>query len=173
AAELLPVARADAERQQIHLAPTVVVVELPVDVPAGPGQQRSDGVAERRLAAVAEMERTGGIGRDELHHDPPATALVAAPEVVVLPQDIVHDGGGRAGTQPEVQEAGARHLDGPNPGPGEVDPPRDLLRDVARRAAERACERERDVARQVSVRGVPRTLELDLRDLDPELLDDL
>ena len=59
-------ARLHRERELLDLRAGVVVVELARDLVALRLEQRRDRVAERRLAAVADVQRAGRIGRDEL-----------------------------------------------------------------------------------------------------------
>ena len=55
-------------RQGGDLHPGVVVIELAVHLPALGLHQVAHGVAQRRLPAVAHVQRARGVGRDELHH---------------------------------------------------------------------------------------------------------
>ena len=61
----LPHARLHAQREIDDLRAGVVVVELSRDAPAGRAEQRADRVAERGLSAVADVQRSGRIRRDE------------------------------------------------------------------------------------------------------------
>ena len=62
-------ARTDTARLWICCA-GVVVVELARDVAALPLEQRRDRIAERRLAAMADVQRSGRIGGDEFDDRP-------------------------------------------------------------------------------------------------------
>ena len=59
-------APATLAREILDLHAGVVVVELARHLPAGPLEQRADRVAERGLAAVADVQRAGGIRAHEL-----------------------------------------------------------------------------------------------------------
>src|SRR3989441_2358288 len=109
AAQLLD-PRLHAARQAQNLRAAVVVVELARHAPARPLEQRRDRVAQGRLAAMADVQRTGGIGGDELDVRGPAPPSVA-PAVPLA--------GGQHGReharqlrlgQEEVDEAGPRDL---------------------------------------------------------------
>ena len=77
-AEDLLGARADRHGEILDLRAGVVVVELARDLAALPLQQVGERVAERRLAAVAHVQRPGGVRGDELDHHALAVARVAA-----------------------------------------------------------------------------------------------
>ena len=127
-------------------------------------EQARDAVADHGLAAVAERERSGRIGGDELDLDAArrrrcarvAEAVARAHEIrePVLPAGV---------REPDVQEAGARDL-GARDEPARVAEPRgELLGDLARLAAERLGEDQRGVAGEVAVLGRARRLELEGR----------
>src|SRR5213078_5260211 len=61
--------RLHAQRQKIDLGAAIVVIEFARYAPPRPVEQRRDRVAQGRLAAVAYVQRTGGIGGDELDID--------------------------------------------------------------------------------------------------------
>ncbi len=63
----------------MDLAAAVVVVELARDRPSGVREQARDGVAERGLPAVADVQRTGWIRGHELDVDRLALPAVARP----------------------------------------------------------------------------------------------
>ena len=72
----LRVARFEALGTQLHrlgqrgdLHAGIVVIKLPCYQPALRGQQVANGVAQRGLAAVADVQRTSGVGADELDQD--------------------------------------------------------------------------------------------------------
>ena len=68
-------ARLHRQREVLDLHAGVVVVELAADLVALRLQQRGERVAERRLPAVADVQRAGRIGRDEL--DAPCSGRAA------------------------------------------------------------------------------------------------
>ena len=112
----------------------------------------------RRVPAVADVQRTGGIGGHEFQQDArgglrgvPAVVLAALENRLQLRVE-----GGRR--QVEIDETGAGDLDLLQlVGLG------DLLDDgrgqVARAAARRFCEAHRDVGREVTVRGIAGALD--------------
>src|SRR2546430_9377801 len=88
------------------LGAAIVVIEFARDAPPRPVEQRRDRIAQRGLPAVAYVQRTGGIGRDELDVHGPALPGVA-PSVAV------------AGRQHRLEHAGELGF-----GEEEVDEPR-------------------------------------------------
>jgi len=65
--------------QHPHLAAGIIVVILPGHRMAGGDQQPGNGVAQHRLAAVADAQGAGGIGADKLHqHLGPRPSLAKA-----------------------------------------------------------------------------------------------
>ena len=153
-------ARAHRDREVLDLLAGVVVVELARDVCALPFEQPGDRIAERRLAAVPDVQRTGGVGRDELDHDALAGEGLAAAECVALRQDIAHDGLSRGRREEHVDESRAGDL-------GALDQRRgrqrshDGLRQLTRIASRGLCQHQRDVRRVVAVRGLLRPLDGD------------
>jgi hypothetical protein len=153
--ELL-VTRPDTAPQQLHLGPAVVVVVLPVDIPAGPIEKRCDGVPERRLAPVAKVEGPGGVRRDELHHHPASGTLIAPAEASVLRENRVERRCYRSSAEAEVEEARSGHLDRSDPCSLQVEARGDVLRDHPGRPAEPLCQRHRHVRRKITEGGVAR-----------------
>ncbi len=110
----LEIAQPHRRSQDLHLAAGVVHVVLAVHAPAVGLQQVRDRRAERRVAAVADVQRPGRVGRDELDDGGPAAPAVAAPvgrARRVHARDLALPGGGR---QEEVDESRPRDL-----GPGD------------------------------------------------------
>ena len=64
---MLPVARHERLTEDAHLRPGVVDVVLALDVIAGRLQHAGQHVAQHRAPAVADLQRAGGVGRDEFH----------------------------------------------------------------------------------------------------------
>ena len=80
-------------------------------VAALPFEQRRDRVAERGLAAVADVQRAGRIGRHELDDDALAGARVAAPDSGRRPRARAATTAlPRGSLEREVDEARARRL---------------------------------------------------------------
>jgi len=95
--------RAGGQRVDLHTR--VVVVKLAVNVPALGRKQVADRVAERRLPAVAHVQRPGRVGRDKLDHH--AARLVHRLDAV-LPgrrQHLAHGFLLGRRLEPEVDEA--------------------------------------------------------------------
>ena len=104
-------ARLNRKRQRCDLHTGVVVIELARDAPPLRRQQVSQCVTKRRLSRVAEVERPGRIGRNELDHDVLASVRVADAEAVGLVQHVAHHLLPRAGRQPQVDESRAGDFD--------------------------------------------------------------
>src|SRR5437899_855040 len=97
--------RLHTPRQLHDLGAAIVVIEFARDAPPRPVEQRRDRIAQRGLPAVAYVQRTGGIGRDELDVHGPAlagvleTVLAAGEEEVDEPRsrdvDLANDALGK------------------------------------------------------------------------------
>ena len=158
-AEEVEVAQPGGQRQDVHLPPGVVDVVLAGHVEAGELEHVGERGAVGGAAAVADVERAGGVGRDELdlHLD---AALLAAAEGLALVEHALHDGRLGVGGQREVDEAGAGHLGLGHQGRG-----RQLgqqqARQFARVALEGLGELQGQVAREIPVPGLLRTFQVD------------
>ena len=98
-------------RKILDLHAGIVVVELALHVPAVGVEHARDAVADGRGAAVADVQRAGGVGGHVFHAGgATAAAGVAAVGVAlgVHPAQLALPGGGR---QPEIQEARPGDLD--------------------------------------------------------------
>ena len=161
ASEVLPVARHERLAEDAHLRPGVVDVVLALDVVAGGLQHAGQHVAQHRAAAVADLQRAGGVGRDELHLQRLPGAQIDRAPGVRRGQHRVDLRALPVGRQPQVDEAGRRDLDrgDQRPGPQRL---RDRPRDLQRRALDRARQPQRHAARVVAVLGVLGPLDGDL-----------
>src|SRR6185436_10443372 len=56
------------------LGARIVVVKLPGHLPAGPLEQGGNRVPDSRLASMADVQRAGGVGRNEFHVDRPVVS---------------------------------------------------------------------------------------------------
>ena len=147
--------------EDAHLAAGIVEVVLACDGVAGPLQQRRDGVAEDGVAAVADRERAGRVGRDVLD-DGRLAGVVGRPSVRVARREEVAEAGGEvARGEADVEKARPGDLDRGHARRVDVDAEREGRSDGARRAPERLGELERDVRREVAVVRVGGRLELD------------
>ena len=75
-------------------------------LPALRSHQPGQHIAQRRLPAMADVQRAGGIGRHELQHDLAATGRLPA-EVLALCQHLVHHALACRRGEPEIDEARA------------------------------------------------------------------
>ena len=107
-------AQLGAVGQGLNLHACVVVIELAVHAPALRGEQVADGVTNGRLAAMADVQRPGGVGRDEFDQH---ARIARALETEALPgsQHLAHDFLLGRWFQANVDEAGARDVDVGNP----------------------------------------------------------
>ncbi|CAM2147879.1 hypothetical protein PT2222_10321 [Paraburkholderia tropica] len=152
----------DGEIADLHAR--VVVVELAVHVVALRAEHVRDGVAERGLTAVADVQRTGGIGRDELDQHALAGFALRAAERGAFGEHGAEHGALGVDGQAQVDEAGTGHFgvgDQTGGGGQRLHGVDDLLGQRARIGAQRLGELHRDVAGDVAVRGDLRTLERD------------
>ncbi len=148
----LRVARPVAAQARLHrrcqgrdLHPGIVVIELAHDAAALRLEQLAQRIAERRLAAVADVQRTGRIGRDEFDQHRLVDLRLQA-EALALAQDLAdHRLLGRR-LQVQVDEAGAGDLERRDPVGDRLLAAQRLdqrLRDLTRTALERLGERHR------------------------------
>ena len=93
-----------------HLAAGVIVVVFAEDIVAGRLEETGDGVAEDGLTAVADAQRAGGVGADELHHHLPAAADCAGAEVVAAFEDLRNHAPPDLGLDEDIDEARPGHL---------------------------------------------------------------
>ena len=143
------VPRLHGRGEPVHLAARVVVVVLALHVPAGMREQTGDGITEHRVPCMADVQRAGRVGADELHLDALAVGLPGAvgrarrhhvAERVVQP----------AVGDEDVQEPRAGNLDA-------LDERRlreggaDRLGHLARVPSGSRGQHERDVGREVAV----------------------
>ena len=159
-AEALQVAQPHARGEDFHLPPGVVDVVLAVHVEAGGVEQVRERRAERRVPAVADVQRPRGIRGDELHHHLPAGAdrgATVAAAAVDHSREFSLIGGG---CEKEIDESGSRNLDAGHEFAGRQRRD-DRLRQVARLAFRRLGELQRDVGREVAVGRVARALDDD------------
>jgi len=100
------------QRGDLHAS--VVVIELAGDRLALRGEEVAQGIAQRALAAMADVQRAGGVGRDELDQHLAVGQGLAA-ELLALDQHLGHDGLLGLGLEAQVDEAGAGDLKAGHP----------------------------------------------------------
>src|SRR5262249_58791342 len=115
--------------------------------------------AERRLPAVADMQRAGGIRRYELDHDAAAAAHLSPSERLAETVHIAHHRKARAPRQGEVDEARTRDVGAGDRGVAS-ERGDDRLGRFARLAADALCELQRDVRGEVAVIRILRAIQL-------------
>ncbi len=156
--QLLQIAHAHRLAEQLHLAPAVVEVVLARHLEAGRLEHARDRVTEHRVAAVADGERSGGIGGQELDLHAPRTAGAQLP---FLRAEIFRAACERRAhlampvlrRHPEVDKPGARDRDLADFG-GQLQMGANRVGDFARRLPLSPRHRERHVARDIAVRGI-------------------
>ena len=111
-AEFFSNPRLHRESQIADLRARVVVVELPRYAPALRFEQSADRVAEGRLPAVPDVERAGGIGRDELDDYRASARAVRATVALARSQYDLRRVLLCCRVNPEIYEAGAREFNG-------------------------------------------------------------
>ena len=115
ATEVLHIACVHAEGEQLHLPAAIVVVELAMHVPAGPGKKRRDRVTERCLAAMTDVQGSGRVRGNELDHYARSPSGLAPPPRLIAGENVKEHGRHHLGRQPEIEEARPSDLDGFNP----------------------------------------------------------
>ena len=151
-----------AVREVRDLPAAVVVVELARHPPTGPFEQRRDGVTERGLTAVTDVEWPGGIRRNELDVDGATLPHVAPPvrrSRRKKGRQRTHDLRLR---QEEVDESGAGDFHLADQARRQLDVGHQALGNGAGFLRERLRERQREVGGQVAMRGIPRALDGDV-----------
>ena len=142
--------------QRVDLHAGVVVIELAVDLDALGGQQLADGIAQCGLAAVAHVQRAGGVGADELDQHL-LGALRLAAEGFAGGQHFAHHLLLGLGLEADVEEAGAGNVDGRHPllvGRLRLERGLELLTQRARILLERLGQLHGSVGGPVAVRGL-------------------
>ena len=162
-AQELEVGRLDAGPELLDLVAGVVEVVLALDLVAGGGEQVGQGVAHRRQAGVADVQGAGRVGRDELDVDPLAVAEVDGPERLPGGHDPADQAGEPALVEPDVDEAGAGHLDPGHP-VGQLQVGDHGLGDLPGRRLGRLGQDQGHVGGPVAVLGQPRPLQRRLGD---------
>ena len=149
------------------MRPGIVVIELARDFVALRFQQCGKRVTERRLPAMADVQRSGRVRGHELDLDLLRFLRFPAAEGGARIQDLPDDLRFRGLLQADVDEAGARDLHAldvavlaDDLAPKVSD---DEFRKFARLALEMPRELHREIGCKVPVRRIPRTLEMDLR----------
>ena len=163
-AEPLPVAGGERLAEAGHLGAVVVDVELAGDVVADEGEDAAERVAVRRVARVADVQRTGRVDADELdvHLLAPVRRQRAPAVVAALGEEPVEGAAVPGVVQEQVEEAGPGDLEAvADAGAGAGHPARaDGLGELARRAPGALGRDQRRVGRDVAVLGARRQREL-------------
>ena len=161
----LQVAPLDGASEHVHLRAVVVDVVLAVHVVAREVEHVAHGVAERSPAAMAHVQGTGRVRRDELVVQLQAVAKVAPAPVGALLAHLLQHLVVRGGVQVEVDEAGTcdLHL---RDGVALRHVGDDRLRDLCGGHVGKACGAHRDGGAPVAVRRVGGTLDAELLHLE-------
>ena len=138
----------------------VVDVVLALDFAAGGVEHCGEGVAQHGATPVADLQRAGRVGGDELELHALAGRLGGAAPAVAGGDRLEQAGALPVGTDAQVDEAGRGGL-----GVGEqvaaLDAGDDRLGDLERGQAHRAGQAHREVAGVVAVLGALRALDAD------------
>ena len=150
------------QRQVVDLHTRIVVVELARHIPARRMQHIAQAIAHRRAASVADMQRPGRVGRDELHaHLAPAADMHMAVARARLQHAVHHILLGGRGDE-HIDEARARDLHFLDD-LGFRQRRDQRIGDVARRFAQRLGQLHRQVAGVIAMRGLLGTFDEDGR----------
>ena len=101
-----------AGRKGLDLNARIVVIKLSVNRQTLGHQQIADRVAQRRLPAVAHMQRTGWVGRDKLDHGARITDGRFDTELPSRSQHLPHGFLLGRRLESEVDKAGSGNVDG-------------------------------------------------------------
>ena len=149
----------DGLAEQAHLLPGVVDVVLALDVVTDGSEQFGDRVTRRGPTTSTCVQRTGGVGRDELDVHLLGVGCLRPPPLAVRVQDTADDVVPVAVAEPEVQEPRTCDLDRRHC-VGELERVDDCLRDLARVLLGRLRQAQRHGCGPVAVVGVARPLEV-------------
>ena len=144
-----------AQREDVHLAAGVVDVVLALDVESGRFEDVREGRTVGGTPAVSHMQRSGGIGGDELHLDAPSGSERGTCAPGAGDEDATYHRGVCPGRHGEVDEPGAGDVHRRNR-VRRRQPSRDPLGNFARLSLRDAGQSESDGARKVAV-AVPAT----------------
>ena len=153
-------ARLHRQREVGDLRAGVVVIELATHRVSLRLQQPRQRVADGGAATVTDVQRTGGIGRNEFDHDRGASTGPVVTELVGFGEHAQDDRAPRRARQENVDEPRAGDL-------GAIDPRRRLERchqlrgELARVLPERARQLQRDACRIITVCSLLGALERD------------
>ena len=160
--DLLEISGPHGVSEHLHLTPGVVEVILPLHAVSRTREQSSHRVAQNRVAAVADRERAGGIGRDELHLDVSSLAVRPDPEALAL-----HQGqelrSPEPGRQSEVDESRAGDLRRGDPAFRVIEVRDQCFGDRTRGLALPFGHGERQIGGEVTMRAVFWDLQTDAR----------
>src|SRR5262249_23617229 len=108
--ERLAVAQERRARERVDLRAGIVDVVFPRDLEGGEGQRSGERVPEHRAGAMADVQRSGRVGRDVFDVDRDVSADVAAPIIRTGCQDRAQCVNPGRGLERQVYETRARHL---------------------------------------------------------------
>ena len=148
----------DRGAELVHLRPAVVDVELPLHAGTGRVEHPGQRVADRGPPGVAEVQRPGRVGRDELDVDPLAGERVVAAVRRPGREHVCRDLSLGPGRDRDVEEPRPRDVDGRDPVRA-PQPLGDQLGEGPRVGARLLRQLERDVGRVVPVLLAARTLD--------------
>ena len=164
-AERFPVAQECRAREHVDLRAGVVDVIFARDVVACKIQQAAQRVAEHRAAAMADMHRSGRIGRDVFDIDLGAVADRAFAVGRALAQHREQLGRPDLRLQGEIDEAGTGDLDGGDQIVG-AQFFRDLVGELARLRLGVLGQHHRGIGRHVAMARIARRLDHDAGEID-------
>ena len=156
------IAQPGRQGQNVHLASGVVDVILAGYVPASEFEQRRKTRAVGRAASVADVQRPGRIGRNELDLYLPPPAFFRPAKIPALPEDGANDFQLGRAAQMKVDEARASHL-GPLDEGRRRHSSEQRLRDFPWIALHRPRELHREIAGKIAVLRLPGPLQNDGR----------
>src|SRR5699024_669878 len=94
-------------REAVDLATVVVEVVLAGHLAALSSQQATQGVADSSPAGTTQVDRAGGVSRDEFQVDLRALVGISTAEILASGENVLHDLALRGGGQADIDEARA------------------------------------------------------------------
>ena len=160
-AQQFPVAQQNRFSQVAHLVSRIVDVIFTENLIADGRKDVRHDVAHDRPARMADMERSRGVGADELHLDPPSFSQIRRPVAIPLPPDGIEERGQSLLPDKKVQKPGTGDLHLLQHPIAILDPFQQDLRDLTGILFRLGGEDHRDVGGVIAVAGIPRQPDFD------------
>ena len=155
------VAQPGGGTENMHLPAGIVDVVLSLHVVADEAQQIGQGGAIGGAATMTDVQRPGGIGRNEFDLDVTTLSDMAATEVFALLQNPVDDRLAGIAGEEEIDESRAGYFDAID-SVGAGNTIGNQLREFTRRHGSRFCQHQRDIRGVIALARLLRRSDLDV-----------